>query len=219
MVIGSNKGIIVNDIQEDSIVSSNVVLTNDTSIIEGSTTPDDILSGVVISSEDSIIQYNSVSDEDINSGNLIINNESQIIEGFVSEDPSLPGQILSENNCVIKAGDLFQTVDLTNYYDKDEVDELLLDKQDRYSNDLLTDSKYIVDAINELHEDISNITGTLLNTGKEDKYYINGLILQKSAPDNISNIQYTILNNIITKTFTFTVNEDMTIYSRSLFNL
>ena len=85
--------------------------------------------------------------------------------------------------------------------------------------DLTTNSKTIVDAINELRILVQNASPENFKTGSSKTLYINGLSIQKDQPVDELDILYTISTQPITRVFTLMIDEPTNIYRRDLFNI
>ena len=167
---------------------------------------------MIIGSNNNIIIEGDISNNTTVDDGVLITEESSIIQQNESDYVDDSNDIIKD--CLIKSNIL----NWEEYYNKIQVNKLFEEKQDVLDLDLTTNSKTIVDAINELQVLVQNASPENFKTGSSKTVYINGLSIQKDQPVDELDILYTISTQPITRVFTLMIDEPTNIHRRDLFN-
>lgn len=167
---------------------------------------------MIIGSDNNIIIGGAVSNNNTVNDGVLITEESSIIQQNESDYVDDSNDIIKD--CLIKSN----VLNWEEYYNKFQINKLFEEKQDVLDLDLTTNSKTIVDAINELQILVQKASPENFKIGSSKILYIDGLSIQKDQPINELDILYTISTHPITNVFTLEINEPTDIYRRDLFN-
>ena len=168
---------------------------------------------MIIGSNNNIIIEGDISNNTTVDNGVLITEESSIIQQNESDYVDDSNDIIKD--CLIKSN----IINWEEFYNKIQINKLFEEKQNVLDPDLTTNSKTIVDAINELRILVQNASPENFKTGSSKTLYINGLSIQKDQPVDELDILYTISTQPITRVFTLMIDEPTNIYRRDLFNI